>query len=453
MQLPSIYSDANDKIKQIIIELGTSCYNKLFKDMEYEDILLSYAKVNKDSIQDYYEKENRLLKKQVDDNFNNYKMELEKLTHKIHCEKENEIKMLNEKNIILQKEIDKIVNEKLMSQKLIHEKELQYHENNLNNVKDKYNLEKTFTENKLQDLSNELNKKQDVIDNFIGKRDFSNNTEQGDVGEKMIDNVVQLGLTCDSKAIVEDSSKGGGSGDRIITFSNNLKMMIEVKNKNIITKEDREQFIHHYTNDFKENKCNMALFVSLITEQIPNIGNKPILFYNDKVGYIGINKNLTLDERYLRIERAIQELYDYYKRDVEQEKDEVENKDFSVYNDLLSIRISNKAKWEKKVKKYSKKLENANKECTNSKKFLNELYRKIQNDNIIIEDKYVDEKMYIDELVITINKWVSEIKPLMKKHTYKKIIIDGMKLTDLDKKFINKKIKFTDISQQPDSNQ
>jgi len=263
MQLPSIYSDANDKIKQIIIELGTSCYNKLFKDMEHDDILLSYSNVNKNSLHEYYEKEINHLKKRIDDNFCNYKNEIEKITQKIHFEKENEIKMLNEKNIILQKETGKIIDDKLMSQKHIHEKELQYHENNLKNVTERYDLEKTFTETKLKDLSEELDKKQAIIDNFIGKRDFNNNTEQGDVGEKMIDNVVELGLTCDSKAIVEDSSKGGGSGDRIITFSDNLKMMIEVKNKNIITKEDREQFIHHYTNDFKENKCNMALFVSL----------------------------------------------------------------------------------------------------------------------------------------------------------------------------------------------
>ena len=74
MNLPSIYNDSSEEIKKIIIELGVSCYNKLFKDMEHDDILLSYSNVNKNSLHEYYEKEINHLKKQIDDNFCNYKI-------------------------------------------------------------------------------------------------------------------------------------------------------------------------------------------------------------------------------------------------------------------------------------------------------------------------------------------------------------------------------------------
>ena len=37
----------------------------------------------------------------------------------------------------------------------------------------------------------------------------------------------------DDKAKIQDTSDYGGSGDRIITFSNTLRLMIEVKNKDL----------------------------------------------------------------------------------------------------------------------------------------------------------------------------------------------------------------------------
>ena len=61
--------------------------------------------------------------------------------------------------------------------------------------------------------------------------------------------------------------------------------------------------------------------------------------------------------------------------------------------------------------------------------------------------------MYIDDLIERIKNY--NFTEQLKKQTFKKIIIKEMNLNAIENKFIEKKIKFTDInnSQQPDSNQ
>ena len=66
------------------------------------------------------------------------------------------------------------------------------------------------------------------------KKEFANTTEQGDYGEKFIDELVGPGLPFDSDAYIDDTHKVGGSGDRIIRFKNGFVLMIEVKNEKII---------------------------------------------------------------------------------------------------------------------------------------------------------------------------------------------------------------------------
>ena len=63
------------------------------------------------------------------------------------------------------------------------------------------------------------------------------------------------------------------------------------------------------------------------------------------------------------------------------------------------------------------------------------------------------KKWYIDDLMEGIKNY--NFTEQLKKQTFKKIIIKEMNLNAMENKFIEKKIKFTDInnSQQPDSNQ
>ena len=291
---------------------------------------------------------------------------------------------------------------------------------------------------------------QKALDTWIGQRKFSNNTEQGNVGEKIMDDVVNHGLSFDKRATIEDSSQVGGSGDRIIKFNTGDNCMVEVKKKGVVTKEDMDQFNTHVKKDFEENKCQMGLFVSLETQQIPKIGNSPILHFENNVGYIGLHSGLTIEEKKLRIENALHEMYERFTNDKKKEK--TIEKDDNIYNELLEIRITKKEECESKVKTISNKLEIAEKQLMISKQELNKLHKKILKNKINVNEKYIDENMYINDLIERIKTFTFSEK--LKKQTFKKIIIKEMNLNAIESKFINKKIKYTDVnSQQPDSNQ
>jgi len=184
----------------------------------------------------------------------------------------------------------------------------------------------------------------------------------------------------------------------------------------------------------------MALFVSLETQQIPKIGNSPILHVENNIGYFGLKSEYTDEEKKLRISLALQEMYERCMK--KEEKKEIEN-DSSVYEDLLEMKITKKEECENNVKKYTKKLEKSEKDYTFSKQELNNFYKKIIKNKININEKYIDEKMYIDDLIERVKNYTFS-EPL-KKQTFKKIIIKEMNLNVMESKFINKKIKFTDV--------
>ena len=449
MDIPQLYLDSNESIKNIIINLGTTAFYKLFSDESNDNIIAKWSQNDK-NIQEMFEKEISFLKKRMDDNFKQHQLELAENSKNISQIKQNEINELETKIIILKKEHEntveekvnsekKIVNEKLISQSKLFQSEL----SKLQLIID--NLNKNNEQLKKDNID-----KQNALDTWVGKRKFNNNTEQGNVGEKIIDEIVNEGLPFDKKAIVEDSSQVGGSGDRIIKYDTGDNCMVEVKKKGVITKEDIEQFISHVKKDFEENKCQMSLFVSLETQQIPKIGNSPLLHCENNIGYLGIHSEYTDEEKKLRITLALQEMYERFMK--KEEKIEIEN-DSSVYEDLLEMKIAKKEECENYVKKYTKKLEKSEKDYTFSKQELNNFYKKIIKNKININEKYIDEKMYIDDLIERIKNY--NFTEQLKKQTFKKIIIKEMNLNAIENKFIEKKIKFTDInnSQQPDSNQ
>ena len=114
-----------------------------------------------------------------------------------------------------------------------------------------------------------------------------------------------------TKAIISDTSDTGGSGDRIIKFSNGIVIMIEVKNKDVIKKSDIDEFKKCYEKDFRENKIDCALFFSYRTPQIPNVCKAIIPHYLDdsKIVYYGLNDNLTKPQKRLEMESIIEKLY------------------------------------------------------------------------------------------------------------------------------------------------
>lgn len=441
MDIPQLYLDSSESIQNIIINLGTTCFSKIFSGKTDGEIIALCSQKNSNVIEEMYEKEISFLKKRIDDNFTQHQNELAETSKNILQTKQNEINELETKIIILKKEFEntfdekfnsekKNVNEKLIAQEKIHKSEISKMENIIETL-----------EEKTEELKKDKMNQQKALDTWIGQRKFSNNTEQGNVGEKIMDDVVNQGLSFDKRATIEDSSQVGGSGDRIIKFNTGDNCMVEVKKKGVVTKEDMDQFNTHVKKDFEENKCQMGLFVSLETQQIPKIGNSPILHFENNVGYIGLQSGLTIEEKKLRIENALHEMYGRFMND--KKKEETIEKDDNIYNELLEIRITKKEECESKVKTISNKLEIAEKQLIISKQELNKLHKKILKNNINVNEKYIDENMYIDDLIERIKNYI--FSEQLKKQTFKKIIIKEMNLNAIESKFINKKIKYTDL--------
>lgn len=450
MQLPQLYLDSSEKIQNVIINIGTACFNKLFTGKTDDEIIALCSHNNSKVIEEIYEKEIRFLKKQIDDNFNKHQNELTLNSKTILQTKQNEINELENKIIILKNDFKNTFDEKINSEKkYINEKIITQEKLYKSEISKMENIIETLEE-KTEELKKDKMNQQKALDTWIGQRKFSNNTEQGNVGEKIMDDVVNHGLSFDKRATIEDSSQVGGSGDRIIKFNTGDNCMVEVKKKGVVTKEDMDQFNTHVKKDFEENKCQMGLFVSLETQQIPKIGNSPILHFENNVGYIGLHSGLTIEEKKLRIENALHEMYERFTNDKKKEK--TIEKDDNIYNELLEIRITKKEECESKVKTISNKLEIAEKQLMISKQELNKLHKKILKNKINVNEKYIDENMYINDLIERIKTFTFSEK--LKKQTFKKIIIKEMNLNAIESKFINKKIKYTDVnSQQPDSNQ
>jgi len=461
--LPEIYRDSNETIRNAIITLGSGCYLKLFKGLSETEVINKLTDTGENPMLELYEtkvaqldKVNTSLKKELNDNYENNLKSFEEETNKNNVKYKNEIDNLNNEIIILKKGSDEKANvlllsqnEKanvlLLSQNEKHEAELQRMKENIDSIRDKHNLELECKEDKITTLCTENENKQNTIDEFIGRRQFKNNTEQGNYGEKIIDEIVEKGLTYDKKADCIDSSKVGGSGDRIIKFDNGKNLMVEVKLKGTITKEDREQFETHYQKDFEEKKCDAALFLSLMSEQIPTIGDSPILHYKDSVGYYGLREDFTMSEKKIRIERCIHEMYCEMNNSDTKVVSETENKS-NIYNTTLEILVNQKKEYERVLKIHTSESDKINGNLIVVNQKLNDLYREIQVKHITIDRKLIDEKLYLSELIKRIREWKVENNITFKKGSHNKIILEKMTLNALDRDLItSKKIKHSDL--------
>ena len=215
--------------------------------------------------------------------------------------------ILNNKNILLETQIDNLKNEIVKCENncrdnIRKECENKYQER-INEMKGLHSLEidRIKQENKV------IKERVEPLLILTEKKEFKNSTEQGNYGEGLIDEIVEAGLPFDTKAEPIDSSQIGGSGDRIIKFSNGFILMIEVKNENTITKGDREQFLKHSQKDFEEKKCDVSLFLSLRTQQIgPKIGQTIIAHYDNRMVYYGLDDEFDLLEKKAKIIRCIE---------------------------------------------------------------------------------------------------------------------------------------------------
>ena len=126
--------------------------------------------------------------------------------------------------------------------------------------------------NQINQLQEEMKQKEEGLHNLNSIMSYyqkMDNVAKGSAGEHRVQEIIKKYY---KNCSIQDTSGIPHSGDLLLTLQNiNLKCLIEVKNKKVITTLDVNKFIH----DISECKSgiNCALFVSLLTENIPNKGN------------------------------------------------------------------------------------------------------------------------------------------------------------------------------------
>lgn len=90
----------------------------------------------------------------------------------------------------------------------------------------------------------------------------------GSVAEHEVERLVVETLACE----IEDVSRAGGCGDRLVTTPDGMKLMLEVKNvERLHSKNDVEKFKRDVYNNAESQAINAALLVSLKTTALPNV--------------------------------------------------------------------------------------------------------------------------------------------------------------------------------------
>ncbi len=451
MQLPSIYKNSSKNIQNIIIQLGSSLFNYLdFNNMSEEDIMIKYNSINKDILKEGYEKQIQVLKNENEKNKNHYEKEVQGI-HSSYGKKINNEKEIQDGLNKKHREQLNLLREEILScensfrEKFRKEFDDKYEES-VNHIKKIHSLEihqkDTIIQEKQKEIDVQYNKIEPLLNKLTEKKDFNNSTEQGNYGEGLVDEIVKKGLPFDTKAEIEDSSKKGGSGDRIIRFNNGNVLMIEVKNEKTIDKHDREQFQEHSRVDFEESKCDSSLFLSLRSQQIPKIGKTVIPIYDNKMIYYGLDDDLSLLEKKEKIIKCIEEIYEKLNHKENLKTKEPTNNIF-IYNQCLENLNNQKNDYEEIIRTNEKNTENYNKKLSEINKKLNQIYREIQNKNIHVDERLINDKLYVHDFIERIKLWKNE-KNIILKNPFRQKIIEEMELSELDKTMI-KKIKLTDL--------
>ena len=444
MEYPQAYKNLNDKAKDIVIQLGLGCYKHLgFDTLEEEELIMRYNTNNIDGQMDTYKKIIDRLKNDKDSQDNYHTEREEELRKQYESKLQIKGEILNNKNILLETQIETLTNKIVKCENSCRDNIRKEYENKcqerINEMKGLHSLEidRIKQENKV------IKERVEPLLILTEKKEFKNSTEQGNYGEGLIDEIVEAGLPFDTKAEPIDSSQIGGSGDRIIKFSNGFILMIEVKNENTITKGDREQFLKHSQKDFEEKKCDISLFLSLRTQQIgPKIGQTIIPHYDNRMVYYGLDDEFNLLEKKAKIIKCIEEIYHRFNKTKDVVNDNITDH-ISIYNHCLENLNIQKIDCENIIKSNEKNLEEYKKKRIQIHQKLNQVYREIQNKNIKIDEKLIDKKLYIEDFIERIKQWKEE-KSIVFKKEFRKKVIEEMNLSELDKTMI-KDITLKDI--------
>lgn len=421
--LPKIYTNSNPIIRNCIIHLGCSVFYNLGFDTKNESEILH-------SLKQYFQHENNTGNyKDIIQEKSKYIKELESSLHdkEIHTQT-----LLNKQKQIIKHECMLDIQKE---QQLLYDRinDLQQ------NLKDKQEINGLLTDEK-QKLDETLKELQD-------KKDFKNNSEKGKYFEDIIqDN--SLVQNIDPKAYVVDSTKEGGSGDKIIHFpTHDIKMMVECKYTNKISDIHMEQFENHWQNDIPQKKYDLAVLISYDTELILKKGRCPIPYYeeNNSVVYFGLDSIYSPEEKRKRIINNFHEIIlKFSQKKKESNEIQIENNNF-FHKYLEQVKIK-KDECFQQIKQYSEKHEHLQREYEYLEKEWNELLKYATMNNISIKQSFINKdtnkKNNIDMILQCIqqnnieikkNFWKKNLKKDLEPYLDPKIIqfVDKMKATQL----------------------
>ena len=158
---------------------------------------------------------------------------------------------------------------------------------------------------------------------------------------------------------------------------------------------------------------------------------------------------LTLDEKYKRIEYCLEDIYKrnlIEKKCVSVEKSENNNCLINICESHIKSSTSTKKSLEKKIKQSTKDIEQYQKELVETETQLNNIQVMVIKDNIQISRELVDPKIYKKNLIERIKKWKTDDNISIDPKKWKSIICNTMPgLTEMDKGEINKLRNITEI--------
>ena len=250
------------------IEKATSLYSKRLEDQRKE-LTEEYIKLI-DSNTTQFQKEKKLQEQHFELNLKKIETEKQQLMNDYEIKLNQERKRLRQEcNEDLQncaKKIKNESNERISSL----EKELEFSIKSLNSLTEMSNNEKKIMqdvyERNLTDKEKTMHSLSTRLDDiFTMFQSLKSPVSKGQFGEKYMQAFLQKHFP---SAEIKDTTHIAHSGDCLLTM-NGITIMIEMKNKNTITKDDIKKF--EYDIDLHKNECHGAIFLST-THGIPNKG-------------------------------------------------------------------------------------------------------------------------------------------------------------------------------------
>lgn len=231
------------------------------------------------------EHENRIerMRIQMEEEYNNKKEIAIKEMQLSHSLQLNEMKLIEDKCKYMEEQIRNKEREYMDKQLLLNKEfEERIEKERLQWIKQQENTINSHIVNlsqKLEEITSNTSEKDDnkyedvlqVVKDLMGKfNDFTNiytggtSQQKGDLGENIVYNYL-IKNDKYKEGTIRDTSKEGSNGDLRLEY-NNIKCLIEIKNKQRIDKSDIDKF--HNDIEKQSRNINCALFVSLLTSDI-----------------------------------------------------------------------------------------------------------------------------------------------------------------------------------------